>query len=193
MEYLILGWKEVYNLTLQLSERISESGFTPDLIVGIARGGWIPARILSDVLYASAMFNVRIEYYSDVGIRGKEPTVTQPLSIPIEEKKILLVDEVSDTGDSLKHAVEYLKGLGAKEIKTAVLHLKPSSCVKPDFYMQMVDAWTVYPWELRESIIALVKKFKEEEPESDMKRIRDRLVFEVGFEPTVADYFIKRL
>jgi hypothetical protein len=126
MEYLILGWKEVYNLTLQLSERISESGFTPDLIVGIARGGWIPARILSDVLYASAMFNVRIEYYSDVGIRGKEPTVTQPLSIPIEEKKILLVDEVSDTGDSLKHAVEYLKGLGAKEIKTAVLHLKPS-------------------------------------------------------------------
>jgi len=193
MEYLILGWKEVYNLTLQLSERISESGFTPDLIVGIARGGWIPARILSDVLYANAMFNVRIEYYSDVGIRGKEPTVTQPLSIPIDEKKILLVDEVSDTGESLQHAVEYLKGLGAKEIKTAVLHLKPNSCVTPDFYMQTVDAWTVYPWELRESIISLVKKFKEEEPESNMKRIRDKLVFEVGFEPTVTDYFIKRL
>ncbi|TFG15552.1 phosphoribosyltransferase [Candidatus Thorarchaeota archaeon] len=193
MEYLILGWKEVYNLTLQLSERISESGFIPDLIVGIARGGWIPARILSDVLYANAMFNVRIEYYSDVGIRGKEPTVTQPLSIPIEKKKILLVDEVSDTGDSLMHAIDYLEGLGAKEIKTAVLHLKTHSCVKPDFYMQIVDAWTVYPWELRESIIALVKKFKEEEPESDMKRIRDRLVFEVGFEPTVTDYFIKRL
>ena len=73
MDYLILSWRDVYNLTLQLSERIVDSGFIPDVIVGIARGGWIPARILSDVLYASALQNIRIEYYSDVGAKGKEP------------------------------------------------------------------------------------------------------------------------
>jgi hypoxanthine phosphoribosyltransferase len=64
MEYLILTWEDVYNLTLRLSERVVESGFKPDAVVGIARGGWIPARILSDVLYADTLQNIRIEYYS---------------------------------------------------------------------------------------------------------------------------------
>lgn len=193
MEYLILSWNDVYNLTLQLSERIVASGFVPDLIVGIARGGWIPARILSDVLYAHAMYNVRIEYYTDLGMHGREPKITQPLSIPIEEKNVLLIDEVSDTGESLYQASEYIKSLGAKNLKTAVLHLKPTSRITPDFYMQKVTSWTVYPWEIRESIIALVKKFQDEDSSLSMASIRNKLVFEVGFEPTVTDYFIKRL
>ncbi len=193
MEYLILSWSDVYNLTLQLSERIVESGFIPDLIIGIARGGWIPARILSDVLYANAMFNVRIEYYTDLGVHGREPKITQPLSVPIEDKNVLIIDEVADSGESLSHAIEYVKKLGAKNLRSAVLHLKPTSRVIPDFYMQCVTSWTVYPWEIRESIIALVQKFQQEHPELDMPAIRNKLVFEVGFEPTVADYFLKRL
>jgi hypothetical protein len=59
--------------------------------------------------------------------------------------------------------------------------------------LQKVEKWTVYPWEQRESIISLVKIFKEQQPKLDMKQIREKLVFEVGFDPTVADYFIKRL
>ncbi|UCE11364.1 MAG: phosphoribosyltransferase [Candidatus Thorarchaeota archaeon] len=193
MEYEILSWDDVYNLTLQLSERIVGSGYRPHIIVGIARGGWIPARILSDVLYTDAMFNIRIEYYSDIGRRGPEPKVTQPLSVPIGQRRILLVDEVADTGDSLTHAKGYVEDLGAEEVRTAVLHLKPTSKIEPDYYMQIVDKWMVYPWEHRESIISLVKHFKEEDDTLEMKKIRNKLVFEVGFEPPVADYFIKRL
>ena len=193
MDYLILSWQQVYNLTLQLSERIVSSGFKPNIIVGIARGGWIPARILSDVLYMESLHNIRIEYYTDVGVKGKEPKITQPLSGSLEGKKVLIVDEVADTGDSLFHAINHVNKLGVKEQRTAVLHLKPTSRVIPDYYMIETTSWTVYPWENRESIIALVKKFKAEKPSMSMKNIRDRLVFEVGFEPTVADYFIKRL
>ncbi|MFO7836404.1 MAG: phosphoribosyltransferase [Candidatus Thorarchaeota archaeon] len=193
MEYLILSWEEVYNLTLQLSERIVDSDFKPDVIVGIARGGWIPARILSDVLYANTMWNVRIEYYSDVGVAGREPKITQPISVSIEDKRILLVDEVTDTGDTLEHAIQHIEALGVEEVRSAVLHLKPGSKVRPDYFIREVEAWTVYPWEHRESIIALVKKFKQEEPHFSMQEIRKKLVFEVGFEPTTADYFMKRL
>ena len=193
MDYLILSWRDVYNLTLQLSERIVSSGFVPDIIVGIARGGWIPARILSDVLYTTSLENIRIEYYTDVGVRGKSPRITQPLSGSLAGKSILLVDEVADTGDSLHHAIEHVKNLGVEEQRSAVLHLKPTSRVIPDYHMVKTTSWTVYPWENRESIISLIKIFKEEDPSMDMKQIRDRLVFEVGFEPTVADYFIKRL
>lgn len=193
MDYLILSWRDVYNLTLQLSERIVNSGFIPDVIVGIARGGWIPARILSDVLYASTLQNIRIEYYTDVAAKGKEPKITQPLTGSLKDKNILLVDEVADTGDTLHHAIEHVKALGAKGVRSSVLHYKPTSIVKPDFFMVETNSWTVYPWENRESIIALVQIFKSEDETLTMKEIRDKLVFEVGFEPTVADYFIKRL
>ncbi len=193
MDYLILSWSDVYNLTLRLSEKIYSSGFKPDMIVGIARGGWIPARILSDVLYADTLQNIRIEYYTDVGVKGREPRITQPLSGTLEGKSILLVDEVADTGESLRHAINYVNDLGVEEQHSAVLHLKPTSCVTPDYYVVKTTSWTVYPWENRESIIALVKIFKKEDPTLTMKQIRDRLVFEAGFEPTVADYFMKRL
>lgn len=193
MEYLILSWQDVYNLTLQLSERIVSSGFNPDIIVGIARGGWIPARILSDVLYMESLQNIRIEYYTDVGVKGREPKITQPLSGSLKNKSVLIVDEVADTGDSLRYAINHIKALGVDEQRCAVLHLKPTSKIIPDYYMVKTSCWTVYPWENRESIIALVKLFRREDPSLDLKDIRDRLVFEVGFEPTVADYFIKRL
>ncbi len=193
MDYLILSWRDVYNHCLQLSERIVNSGFIPDVIVGIARGGWIPARILSDVLYANTLQNIRIEYYTDVAEKGKEPKITQPLTGSMKDKNILLVDEVADTGDTLQHAIDHVKALGAKGVRSAVLHYKPSSIVKPDFFMVETTSWTVYPWENRESIIALIKIFKSEDDSLTMKEIRDKLVFEVGFEPTVADYFIKRL
>ncbi|MBN2229496.1 MAG: phosphoribosyltransferase [Candidatus Thorarchaeota archaeon] len=193
MDYLILSWQDVYNLTLQLSEKIVSSGFKPDIIVGIARGGWIPARILSDVLYMESLHNIRIEYYTDVGVKGKEPKITQPLSGSLEGHTVLLVDEIADTGDSLYHAINHAKSLGVKNLRSAVLHLKPTSRVIPDYYMVKTSSWTVYPWENRESIISLVKIFKNENPAQSMKDIRDKLVFEVGFEPTVADYFISRL
>ncbi|MFX1369684.1 MAG: phosphoribosyltransferase [Promethearchaeota archaeon] len=193
MEYLILSWDEVYNLTLQLSERIVDSGYELDILVGIARGGWIPARILSDVLYARSLQNIRIEYYTDVAVRGREPNITQPISGSMKGKKVLIVDEVADTGESLHHAIEHVKSLGAKEIRSAVLHLKPTSRIIPNYYMVETTRWTVYPWEHRETIIALVKMFKKEDSTRSMKEIRTKLVFEVGFDPTVTDYFLKRL
>ncbi len=193
MEYLIQSWRDVYNLTLQLSERIVASGFKPDVIVGIARGGWIPARILSDVLYMDTLQNIRIEYYTDVGSKGKEPKITQPLTGSMKGKNVLLIDEIADTGDTLQHAIDHIENLGVKEVRSAVLHYKPTSTVVPDYYMVETTSWTVYPWENRASIISLVKVFREEDKSLTMKQIRDRLVFEVGFEPTVADYFIKRL
>jgi hypoxanthine phosphoribosyltransferase len=193
MDYLILSWNDVYNLTLQLSERIVKSGYMPDIIVGIARGGWIPARILTDVLYARALENIRIEYYFDLGLKGKEPQITQPITGTLEDKSILLVDEVADSGETLIHAIKHVKDLGAKDVRCAVLHIKPTCKVDIDYWMRRVNAWTVYPWENRESIILLVKKFKSEDPDLKPHEIRDKLVFEVGFEPTVADYFMQRL
>ena len=193
MQYRILSWEEIYNATLRLSERIAASGFEPEVIVGIARGGWIPARILSDVLFTTSLQNIRIEYYSDMGVHEKAPRITQPISGSITGKHVLLVDEVADTGESLRHAIQYVKGLSPKSLVTAVPVLKPESIVIPDHWILKIDAWVVFPWEHRESIISLVKFFQSATPGISMEEIREKLVFEVGFDPSVTDYFIARL
>ncbi|MHA1712974.1 MAG: phosphoribosyltransferase [Candidatus Ranarchaeia archaeon] len=193
MDYCILSWDEIYNMTLRLSERIVMSDFRPDIIVGIARGGWIPARILSDVLYTNALQNIRIEYYTDVGVKGREPIITQPLSGSLKDKSVLLVDEVADTGASLIHAINHVNEIGARLIKSAVLIIKSSSKIIPDYWMKRIDKWIVYPWEHRESIISLVKAFRAEKPGIEWGELRNKLVFEVGFAPAIVDYFMNRL
>ena len=193
INYRILSWEEIYNATLRLSERIAASGFDPEVIVGIARGGWIPARILSDVLFTASLQNIRIEYYSDIGVHEKAPRITQPISGSITGKRVLLVDEVADTGESLRHAIQYVNGLSPESLVTGVPVLKPESIVIPDHRILKIDAWVVFPWEHRESIISLVKFFQSAIPGISMEEIREKLVFEVGFDPSVTDYFIARL
>ena len=89
-----------------------------------------------------------------------------------------------------------LKKRGALEtddLRSAVLVLKSSSKIIPDYWMAKIDKWVVYPWEHRESIISLVKAFRGEQPAITLDEIRNKLVFEVGFDPTTVDYFITRL
>ena len=61
-------------------------------------------------------------------------------------RRILIVDDVADTGKSLIVAKDYLMKRGASEIKVATLHFKPTSSFKPDYYVDMTTAWICYPW-----------------------------------------------
>jgi len=162
MKFLIPDWNEIYEMCIKLADKIKESGFLPDLIVGIARGGWIPARILSDLLENSNVASVKVEFYVDVAKTSQSPKITQGISIPPTGKIVLAVDDVADTGKSLKAVIEYLYALGAKQVKTATLHYKPQSVVKPDFYIEETDAWIVYPHERFEFVKSMVKKLKRE-------------------------------
>ena len=150
MEYLTFSWENVENAAASLTEKITSSGFTPDIIIAISRGGLVPARLLSDSLNVPVLYTIRISLYSSVGVRMEKPEVTQPLSVDITGKKILIVDDVSDSGRSLELAEQYIIPLNPAEIKTATIHYKPGSMFKPDFFIFTTEAWVVYPWEKAE-------------------------------------------
>src|SRR5208337_4303602 len=97
--YVAPGWDEVYAMLLDLALKIRKSGFKADLIVGVSRGGWAPARILSDLLENSRTANMRIEFYTGIEKTAARPRVTQPVSDNIAGKNALVVDDVSDTGE----------------------------------------------------------------------------------------------
>ncbi|MGC8961100.1 MAG: phosphoribosyltransferase, partial [Candidatus Bathyarchaeia archaeon] len=122
MDYLPVGWEQMYGMCIELAEKIKGEGFNPDLIVGVARGGWIPARILSDFLHNPNLTSIRVEFYEDVGVTGREPRITQQLPIPVKGRKVLIVDDVSDTGRSLLTVYEHIRSAGAESVKTATLH-----------------------------------------------------------------------
>jgi len=162
-EFEVPTWNQIYTMLLNMAEKIRRDGFKPDVIVGVSRGGWPPARVLSDLLDNPNLANVRAEFYLGVAETKGEPTLTQPVSVNVKGKKVLVVDEVADTGKSLKLVKEHLTERGASEIKIATVYYKPWSIVKPDYYERETSLWIVFPWEVKETVKKIIKKCKEKE------------------------------
>jgi hypoxanthine phosphoribosyltransferase len=138
-------------MMIDLARRVRDSGFRPDLIIGVSRGGWAPARIMSDLLENANTASIRIEFYLAPGVTARKPVISQAIMVPVKGVNVLVVDDVSDTGESLKVAVEHLDVCGAKAIKTATLYYKPQSIFKPDFFIIQTEQWIIFPWERLEN------------------------------------------
>lgn len=161
LEFEIPTWKQIYNMLLNLAEKIRKNGFKPDIIVGVSRGGWPPARVLSDLLGNPNLANVKAEFYLGVAETKGEPTLTQPVSTNVASRKVLIVDEVADSGKSLKLVKEHVIKEGACEVKIVTIYYKPWSIVIPDYYEKETSRWIVFPWEIKETIRKIVKKCRE--------------------------------
>ena len=151
-------WYQIYSLLLSQAEKIRQSGFKPDIIVGVTRGGWVPARVLADLLEISHLATVGIEFYMGVAETRSEPILTQRVSAYVQGKKALLVDDVADSGKSLQLAKEHLWQRGVKEVRIATLYRKPLSVTKPDYCEKETRCWVVFPWEIKETIRKILRK-----------------------------------
>jgi len=159
-QYVVPNWDEIYEMLVRLAISLKESAFRPDLIVGVSRGGWVPGRILSDMLANTHTANIKIEFYVGIGKTGGKPIVTQPISEDITNKKILVVDDVADTGESLLVALEHVREKGAGEVRTVTLYHKPHSKFKPDFFAETTSNWIIFPWERVEATKLLIQEAK---------------------------------
>jgi len=158
VSYVAPSWDRIYEMLIELAKRVRDSGFKPDLIVGVCRGGWAPARVMSDLLENANTASIRIEFYLAPGITARKPVISQAIMVPVRGMNVLVVDDVADTGESLKVAVEHLDVCGAKAIRTATLYYKPQSIFKPDFFIIQTDQWIIFPWERLESTRRLLNE-----------------------------------
>jgi len=141
----LVTWKGVTSLCNKIVKKLKLT--YPDIldykIVGLSRGGLIPATIISNIL------NIRKVY--SIGLKSYEDTMQGDLEIyQIPElkdmEKILIIDDISDTGESLKATKEMIQN---KDVITTCLHIKEKSIFLPDIYGKSVEnnVWVVYPWE----------------------------------------------
>ncbi len=182
-------WDHVYSLLLEIADRIKESEFKADVIVGISRGGLLPARILSDLLDNPHLANIKVEFYVDIDQTKELPVITQPVSVSVKDKRVLIVDDITDSGQSFRLVWETL-AQEAAEVKTVTLYHKPWSCFTPDIYARETEAWVIFPWEFRETTKKLGKRLLEEG--KSMIEVEATLV-DIGLKATLVRRFIQEL
>jgi hypothetical protein len=190
LEFEIPSWERIYELLLDLASKIQNSDFKPDVIVGISRGGWPPARIMSDLLENPELANVKAEFYLGVAKTKGEPVITQPVSVSVRGKRVLVVDDVADTGKSLRLVRTHLRQQGATEVKIATIYYKPWSIVKPDWYERETSRWIVFPWERKETVRNLVEKFRGEG--KTVEEAKETLI-RYGLDRKLVERFIKEI
>lgn len=159
MNVELVSWESFHRLARDLALRIRASGFRPDMIVAIARGGVVPARVLCDYLDIMDMTCVRIEHYR-ARHKAAEARVKHPLNVSIDGRRILVVDDVSDTGDSFIAMLDHLADKGAPlEVRTCALQHKIVSKFVPDYYAREVTEWrwVTYPWAAIEDLGELIE------------------------------------
>jgi hypoxanthine phosphoribosyltransferase len=146
MEKEYLHWSKVDEAIWTLVDHVRKD-YTIDLIVGIARGGLIPAVRMSHIMDNILMRVMDVKFYTDISEHAEMPEITVPLSEPVKGKNILIVDDVADTGKTLKVVKEDILQKGAQEVRIAVIAMKPQSIIEPDYYIFQTDRWIVFPWE----------------------------------------------
>lgn len=183
-----LGWNEAYELTLELCAKLREDGFEPSLIVGISRGGLVPARIASDFFGRDIHITiVKVEFYSDIAKTRDEPVISEGLRVDVEGKRVLLVDDVADTGKSLALIYSLLKERGAKEVKILTLYKKPWTIIDPDYYAKETEAWVIFPWEVLETLDLLYEKMKAEGREENEI---EKVLLNIGLSKKLVEFFL---
>ena len=143
-----ISWSEYGNLAEALAEKVRANGKKYDLVVGIARGGIPVAMVVSDHLNVKIDF-VNVKSYNDIGKRTA-PRILTTLTEGVAGKDVLLVDDLVDQGDTMTFMMRYLNDQKPKSLETAVMFKKPWSKSEPDYYLETVSEWIVFPFELGE-------------------------------------------
>jgi len=190
LEFEVPSWEQIYELLLNLANRIRKANFRPDVIVGISRGGWPPARIMSDLLENPELANVKAEFYLGVAETKGEPMITQPVSVSVMGKKVLVVDDVADTGKSLRLVRSHLIERGATEVKIATIYYKPWSILTPDWYEKETSSWVIFPWERKETVRNIVENYKVQG--KSIEEAKEKLV-RCGLDRKLVERFIEEI
>ncbi len=155
----ITNWEYIYSLCRDVSDDVRRDAFEPDVIVALARGGWFAGRCICDFLGMDDLTSLKMEHYVGTAAKSGEPTIRYPMPEgSVEGKDVLIIDDIADTGGSIKRAQEYVEDRNAGEVRTATLQLLQTSEFEPDYIGEVLEewAWVVYPWNFIEDMVDLI-------------------------------------
>ena len=150
----ILTWDLFGDATRQLAQTIADSGFEPDIVLAIARGGLTVAGALAYALAVKNCFAMNVEFYTSVDERLDVPVVLPPTLdvVDIRGMRVLIADDVADTGKTLELVQREISEYVA-EARTAVLYYKPRSVIVPEYIWATTSRWINFPWSSSDPVV----------------------------------------
>ena len=155
----VMDWDLFYQLAKKVAGKINNSGFKPDIIVGLARGGWVLARVLCDLIGVKDLVSLKVEHWGVTATPDGKAKLKYPLNVDLSGKNVLVVDDITDTGESMRVTLEYIKSLNPLQIKTAALrHINTSKFLPEYFGEEITWRWVIFPWNFTEDMCNIVPK-----------------------------------
>ena len=149
-----LTWQGFGDAARELSRTIVADGFMPDVVVAIARGGLLPAGAIAYGLGIKNCGASNVEFYTGIGTVLPDPELLPPEMdmAYLDGRRVLLVDDVADSGRTLDLAVRLLTDRGAI-VRSVVIYTKPTTIIRPDWSWKDTDLWIDFPWSWQGSVI----------------------------------------
>ena len=154
-----MTWDQFYELARSVAEKIKDSGYRPDFMVGLARGGWVLSRVLCDYLGVKDLVSIKVEHWGVTATPDGKARIKYAFDIDLTGRKVLVVDDITDTGESMMVAVDYVRTKNPEEVRTAALRHIQGSKFTPDYYGDEITwRWVVFPWNYVEDMCNLLPK-----------------------------------
>ncbi|MBI4538802.1 MAG: phosphoribosyltransferase [Gemmatimonadetes bacterium] len=142
-QFLDLSWEMFGELCRALALRVARD-YNPQIVVGIAKAGVIPGAVIASILGLD-FFSIKISRRVGDDVR-RRPTLLSAAPPQAAGKRVLLVDEICTTGETLRLALAAIRELRPAEVRTATSFARPSG-YKPDYYALETDATVIFPWD----------------------------------------------
>jgi hypoxanthine phosphoribosyltransferase len=154
MEREVMAWDDLGVAARGLAEDVAASGWIPDIVLGIARGGLLVAGAIGYALGVKNTFTMNVEFYTGIDERLEVPMILPPVPdlVDFADFKVLIADDVADTGATLRLVKEFCAGKVA-EVRCAVLYEKPRSLVACEYVWRRTDRWITFPWSAADPVL----------------------------------------
>ncbi len=160
MRCIVTDWDYMDSLCRKVGKQILDDDFEPEVIVALAKGGWFAGRVLCDLLGLDELTSLKVEHYLGVDERKEVSVRYVPSERDIKGRNVLIVDDIANTGMSIRRAREEIERLGVSEVRTATLLLLHTSKFIPDYFGECLEewAWVIFPWNFVEDMVSLIVK-----------------------------------
>lgn len=185
--FALFNWSDMTELTEDLAKAINGQAKDYDRIVALANGGLTMVRHLADRLNQKTISLLQISSYQGVAEHDPEPIIQQPLPMDVQGEKLLIFEDIVDTGATLVVMDKYLDAIGVENYQVATLVEKSQTVRRAEFVGARNDSWIIFPYEIRETILDLNKKWQS--VGLGNQDIRDRLT-EIGFNSADLDLYL---
>jgi len=156
------SWDKIHMDCKAVAKQIKQADFRPDVVIALSRGGFVPARTLCDLLIIKNLVSIKLDHWGITAEKDGKAKLRYPVDIDLTDKNVLIVDDITDTGESMILAMDWVMNKRPKGVKTAAIYHINHSKFTPDFYAMEIPkddwVWVVWPWNFTEDRCNFLKE-----------------------------------